>query len=325
MSVDRRHVDAGAERRIDDIDRFNSVEIGAVPFEARIVGRVNDDEEVACRKSRLFRGQTAAWHAQRHAFLHPHGNAHGEDLIAQNLSLAAALRARHVDEGAAAFAIRACRDLLHSDAALALAANELPAAAALWAGARLRAGLRAGALAGLARDGPADMHRLLPAVEDAFQRHGNGDLDILAPPRRGAAAEKAIEWTHSPEIKAETPEDVLEIDAAEQILGGEVGDAGIAARIVLRALLGIAQDRVGLGDLLEAIGCARFLVPVGVVLQGELAESVLDRLLVGVSRNAEHLVIIARVGHGLYRSLARAAAARLTVFGVDHPAAGGGP
>ncbi|HYA74618.1 MAG TPA: hypothetical protein VEF36_15830, partial [Roseiarcus sp.] len=61
LSVDRRHVDAGAERRIDDIDRFHSVEIGALPFEARIVGRVNDDEEVACGKSRLFRGQTAAW------------------------------------------------------------------------------------------------------------------------------------------------------------------------------------------------------------------------------------------------------------------------
>jgi len=57
-------------------------------------------------------------------------------------------------------------------------------------------------------------------------------------------------------------------------------------RVILGAFLGIGEYRVGRGDLLEAFLGAGLLVAVGMVLQRELAEGVLDRLLIGVARDA---------------------------------------
>jgi len=56
--------------------------------------------------------------------------------------------------------------------------------------------------------------------------------------------------------------------------------------VVLSALLGIGEYSVGRGNLLEAFLGAGLLVAVGMILQRELAEGVLDRLLIGVARDA---------------------------------------
>ena len=102
--------------------------------------------------------------------------------------------------------------------------------------------------------------------------------------------------------------------------GEKPGDPGIAAGIVLGPLLRIAQDRVGLGDLLEAVACAWLLVAIGVILERELPKRILDRLYVGVARDAEHLVIVARFGQGYRLALSRPAGC-FAVLGVDHAAA----
>ena len=58
-----------------------------------------------------------------------------------------------------------------------------------------------------------------------------------------------------------------------------------AEAVVLGALVGIGQDGVGLVDLLEALlGLLVAGVPVGVVLQRELAEGLLELGLAGVAR-----------------------------------------
>ncbi len=122
------------------------------------------------------------------------------------------------------------------------------------------------------------------------------------PVEQTAAPETAAPGTA--EIESQPAEKVLEVDAAEQILVGEIGDAGMAAGIVFGALLGIVQNGVSLGDLPELLGRAGFLVAVRMVFQGELAEGVLDRLSVGVAGDAQHLVVVPRLRQGLCRPLA---------------------
>ena len=67
--------------------------------------------------------------------------------------------------------------------------------------------------------------------------------------------------------------------------------------VVLLALLGVAEDVVGVRDLLEALLCARVLVGVRVVPAGELAIRLLDLVLRRLLVDAEHLVEVL-LGHG---------------------------
>ena len=140
---------------------------------------------------------------------------------------------------------------------------------------------------------PAQPHPLLAAARNAFQGDVQVHLDIGAALRARVAAEESLERTEAAEVEIEPAENVLEIDAAEQVLAAEAGDAGETARIVFRALLRIGEDRVGLGDFLEAFFGPGFLVAVGVVFQREIAKRVLDRLLVGVLGDAQNFVVVA--------------------------------
>ena len=134
-----------------------------------------------------------ARHAQRHAFLDPHGNAQSERLLTQELSIAPALGARRVNDAAAARAFRAGRDVLQADPFLTLGAHGLSAAPTLRTGPRLRAGLGARPLARLAGCRPLDMNRFLAAIEDAFEWNRDFNLDVVAAPRPRLSAKNAIE------------------------------------------------------------------------------------------------------------------------------------
>jgi len=67
----------------------------------------------------------------------------------------------------------------------------------------------------------------------------------------------------------------------------------MAAGVVFRALLRIGQHRIGGSDFLEARLGFRRLVAVRMVFQGEVAEGILDRLRIGVPRNAQDLIVVA--------------------------------
>lgn len=145
------------------------------------------------------------------------------------------------------------------------------------------------------------MHLFVAAARNLGERDDEIDLDIPAAWRAGRTApEETVEQTAAAQAQVDAAEDILEIDAAEQILGREAGDPGEAAAIIIRALLRVGEHGVGLGDLLEALLGARLLVAVRMVLQGEAAEGVLDRFLVGITFDAEHFVIVALGGgrHG---------------------------
>ncbi len=188
-----RHVNLDAEDRIDDVDGFGAVKVAAAPLEPRILGGADDDKEIAGRRPRLLGGQAVAGDAQRRAVLDTWRNAHFERLLTADPSCPHAFRARRIDEGTAAAAIRTCRYLLQRHALLALASHKLPDAAALRAGPRFRALLRARAPASLADRGTSDMNRLLAAMENPLERRLEDNLEVLAPRPSGARPEKSVE------------------------------------------------------------------------------------------------------------------------------------
>ena len=159
------------------------------------------------------------------------------------------------------------------------------------------------AVAGRAGGRAAQADFFLAAARHPLQGDEQLHLDVRAALRSGApAVEKALERAAAAKVEIEPAENVFEIDAAEQVLLAEAGHAGESAGVVFGALLRVGQDRVGLGDFLEARLGSRLLVAVRVIFQGEIAESVLDRLLVGVLGNAEHFVVIALRGFGMMAS-----------------------
>src|SRR2546426_2525122 len=145
-------------------------------------------------------------------------------------------------------------------------------------------------------------------------------LDIFAlacsrPGARTRAAEEVIRVgeTTVPGLAEERPEEIREPAGvvAERVFAGlprvdvleAAGPGGTSAplrellplradRVVALALLGIAEDLVGLVDLLELLFRVRFLVYVRVVLACELSVGLLDVVGRGVLRNAKRLVVV---------------------------------
>ena len=103
-------------------------------------------------------------------------------------------------------------------------------------------------------------------------------------------------------LAEDVAEDVAEAFKATAKTATETGathvgiDPGVAVLVVGRLLLRVGQHLVGFLDLLE-LGL-RFLggitlVAVRVVFHGQLAVGLLDFVVAGIARNAEHFVIVA--------------------------------
>jgi hypothetical protein len=118
-----------------------------------------------------------------------------------------------------------------------------------------------------------------------------------APPRgcAAAAAEQVVEAAETAEVAHEDVERVLEPEAAEA--GRTAVRAAlhtcVAVAVVRGALVGIPQDLVGLGRLLELLlGFLVAAVAVRMVLQRELAIGLLDGFAVRAPLHRQNLVII---------------------------------
>src|SRR4029077_18764663 len=121
--------------------------------------------------------------------------------------------------------------------------------------------LRAAAFAGLAGLQARHGDLLLDAARRVDEIDAHVDAQVGAalrsrdgPPRRPAAAENVPhrEPEHAAEDVLEPGEDVGVEAAAERIARG-AADAGMAEAIVTGALVGVGEDRVGLGRLLELL------------------------------------------------------------------------
>src|SRR5205085_6298862 len=122
----------------------------------------------------------------------------------------------------------------------------------------------------------------------------------VCPALRGGAP-AARRGTAAAEHVAEA-EEVAEyvLDAAEPLrapagrAGRRSGDSGVAEAVVARALLGVGEDGVGLGRLLELLlGLVVAGVLVRVVADCELAVGAPDFRLVRAPAHAEDFVVVA--------------------------------
>ena len=116
-------------------------------------------------------------------------------------------------------------------------------------------------------------------------------------PRRGscrrAAAEDGLEPAHPAEVAHEDVERLGQVHVVEPEPALARAHPRLAVAVVGRALLGIPQHLVRLGDLLELGLRVGRRVPVGMVLHRELPVGLLDVGLGTVARHPEQVVEVA--------------------------------
>jgi hypothetical protein len=200
-------------------------------------------------------------------------------------------RARLGDDGARAPALPAGA----RDREKPLLVSQLATAMALRTGGRRRALGRARATAGLAGLLPRNLNRRLEVRRRFFER----DLEVVA--KIGAAL-----WSAAPSASAEdvgeskdvpqATEDVLETgeDIRIEAGGGGAAEPSVTEAVVHVALVGVRQDGVSLGRLLELLlGRVVARVAIGMVGQRKLAVCALDLLLRRRPRDGQYLVVVA--------------------------------
>ncbi len=151
-------------------------------------------------------------------------------------------------------------------------------------------------LAGLAGFLARDLDRRL----GAFRRFLERDLEVVAEvgaALRSAAPATAAEEIAEPEHAAENVREVAELAEDRRIEAGAARGgfhAGMTEAVVEAALLGIGQNRIGFGRLLEPIFRGLVAgVPIGMRLHRDLPVGALELALVGRSGDAEHFVVVA--------------------------------
>src|SRR6266540_2333184 len=203
--------------------------------------------------------------------LHARRDRDFEEPLARLAALAAACLAGMAVE----LAFASTRGAGHRHGEEALTAPHLPLPAAgrayFWLGTRLVPR----APAGLASLQPGDLNLGLDPLGGFFQRNLQIVAEVFAAARaRAAAALAAAE---------EALEEILE-DAAEAGLAHAAHARHGAEPVVMGALLGVGEDRVGLADLLEALlGGLVAGIAVGVMDSGEVAVGFLESGIVGVA------------------------------------------
>ena len=74
--------------------------------------------------------------------------------------------------------------------------------------------------------------------------------------------------------------------------------ASMTKTVIAGALVGVAQNVIGLGRALEILFCLRIIgIVVRVILEGKLAVCLFDLVVASAAANAQHLVVI-KLHHG---------------------------
>src|SRR5699024_2762210 len=267
LAVEGGHRDGAAQRQLAEAHRDGDLEVVAHAGENLVRADVDGDEQVArgtAPQARLALTRQpdllAVDDARRHA--HRDGAAPRGDAGARTI------RTGILDAGALPAAVRARRGEPEGPALLV----DETAAVAGAARHRRRARLGAGPVAGGARRRVRQLQRDGHALGGLPEIEGDLGFDVRAAARPGgpAGARAAGEATEEiPEAAAtgtvtENVRDV-EVEAARATgtagcpAGGRAGEAETAAAqrgpqlVVLGALVGVADDGVGLGDPLEAV------------------------------------------------------------------------
>ena len=152
----------------------------------------------------------------------------------------------------------------------------------------LGAGLGARAAAGIAVFVAEEVNRLLAAESRLFKGDGDAVLQVVALNGAGPARAAAHAAKESIENAAKAAEIKPACSAAAHLRAVE------AELVVAFALFGVAEDLIGLVELLEALlGVFVVGVQVGMAFLGFFAVRAFDFSLGGILAYAQHLIIIA--------------------------------
>ena len=266
------------------------VEVVAVALEELVRLLVDLQVEVAVGAAGRA-GLAAPRHADAGPGGHPGGDGDLQVLAHAGAALAGAVLAGGDDDGAVALAARAGRGGHHLSQQGAGHALDVADAVALGAGDRLGAGGAAGALAGCAGDVGVDRDGAGHPEGDVGELHVDGHKRVLTAPGPGGRPAGGRSPT---EEGLEDASQVAEVGAGEPAAESCPAAHGVLpAQVVHLTLVGVGEDLVGGGDLLELLLMAG-AGDVGVQLAGLLAVGPLDLLGGGVTTDAEDLVV---VGH----------------------------
>ena len=288
LALEGRHLDLRAERGLRERDRHLAVEVLAVAREQG-VGLHRDHHVEIARRAAGDSRLSLAREAQPRAVVDAGRHAHLDALQALDAPRAAAVRTALAHDLAGSGAIVAGT----ADSEEALLQHHLSAAPAARADFGAGAGTRPASATGLAGAHLRDLDLRLEAREHVVE------LDFQVVAEVGTALTASLTPSAratSEEISEEVVEDVSE--AAEV---AEVGEAAGAAANALEAeaivgppLLRIGEHRVGLAGFLEALlGLGIFGIAVRVMLERELAISLLELALVRTTGDAQDFVVIA--------------------------------
>jgi hypothetical protein len=109
-------------------------------------------------------------------------------------------------------------------------------------------------------------------------------------PRPALVAQKVVERACARKVEPQAAKEVAKVNRAEEVLGGTntgpLGRRGIKRRPFVR----VGEHRIGLGNRFKPLFGPGCLVPVRVVLKGQLAKGAFDRLLIGITWDAKDRV-----------------------------------
>ena len=235
-------------------------------------------------------GLAAPRHADTGPGGHPGGDGDLQVLAHPGAALAGAVLAGGDDDGAVALAARAGRGGHHLSQQGAGHALDVTDPVALGAGDRFGARRAARAVAGGAGDVGVDGDRPGSPEGDVGELHVHGHEGVLAASGPGGRSTAGRSPT---EEGLEDASQVTEVGSGEAAAESASASHGVLpAQVVHLALVGVGEDLVGGGDLLELVLVAG-AGDVGVQLAGLLAVGLLDLLGAGVAADAEDLVVVA--------------------------------
>src|SRR3954451_4014360 len=313
VAVEARHGDVGAERRLCDRDVEHGMEILVPALEGLRRLNLELDEEVARRAARDTRVPRSL-----DAQLHPVGNTGRDvehDVCSRRHPTGAATRLARVGDLLTRALARDARRRRHQRAEDASArALDLPGASAGAACDRRGTGLCAVAETGLADRQPFELDLATQpegcVAEPEAQAHGQ----VLTAAR--ATARAATPSGAEPAHPAATEEHLEDLGQIREATARRA--VGAAERVVARALVGVGQDLVVAGDLLEPLVGSGVAAHVGVMLPSEGAIRTPDLLVGRVTADAKDLVEVADGRHQRSASpdasVSRSATARTAVI-----------
>src|SRR5439155_4989673 len=288
----RRHGDRVAEHRLRDAHGKLVDDVLAAAHQLRV--RLDSKAQVEVAAGAAAGADLAlTGQAQRHVVVDAGRDGDLDHAPLLDATLAAAMGARIVDDVALAAAVRARGHVGHLAEDRLHGATHLTGTSTGRTLRRLRDQPRTRAAALSAHSGAGHVDRAFRTEDRFLERDLDVHAQVIAALRSGA----------SPPSGATAEEHVEEVEGGIEGERTEVRRhpvGGVPERVVALPLLRVAEHRVGLADLFEALlGLLVPVVAVGVVLHRQLAVRRAQLLGGGVATDPEHLVVVALDGgHG---------------------------